>query len=92
MPWFTSSSGRVELRIERRHAVSASHPGPCDLDVRALSAKPYIAKQLAAVDPDDLRKELREYGAWDASELADHKQNLQRVLWIACGDITEEAA
>lgn len=87
MPWFTSSCGCVELRIKRADAASATHPGPCDMDVRDLSAKPYVAKQLEAVDPDDLRKELREYGAWDSEELADHKQNLQRILWIACGDI-----
>lgn len=28
----------------------------------------------------------------DAEELSDHDQNLQRILWIAAGDIAEEAA
>ena len=26
----------------------------------------------------------------DAEELADHESNLDRLLWIACGDISEE--
>jgi hypothetical protein len=37
-----------------------------------------------------LSAELKEYGAWGAEELADHDQNLQRVLWLAAGDITEQ--
>jgi hypothetical protein len=59
--------------------------------VRALSETPRIARQLAKITPEDARQELRGYGAWDDSELSDHAQNLQRILWLACGDITEEA-
>jgi hypothetical protein len=33
---------------------------------------------------------LKEYGAWDRQELADHDQNLQRILWLAACDITEQ--
>ena len=64
--------------------------GQCIDDVLALSRVPKIAKQLAKVDPEVLRGELREYGAWDAAELADHDANLERLLWLAAGDITEE--
>lgn len=35
-------------------------------------------------------KWLREFGAWDAEELADHEANNRRVLWIACCDIKEQ--
>jgi folate-binding Fe-S cluster repair protein YgfZ len=72
-------------------AESASHQGQCDEDVRALSLEPGIAAQLSAVDPETLRSELREYGAWDDVELSDHPQNLQRLLWIAACDISEQA-
>ena len=48
-----------------------------------------IRRQLEKINPEDLKRELREYGAWDDEELADHAQNLQRILWIAAGDITE---
>ena len=88
--WYSSSSGRIALQITKDEARSASHQGQCDGDVYELSRKPRIARQLAAICADDLRNELREYGAWDAVELADHDQNLQRILWLACGDIVEE--
>jgi len=88
--WWTSSCGRIELRILRKQAEACSHQGPCDDDVEALSKEPAIAEQLEAIDPEILRCELREYGAWDDKELADHEQNLQRVLWIAAGDINED--
>lgn len=89
---FSTSSGRIELQISLSDAQSASHQGQCDDDVQALSEVPYIADQLAKVDPELLKAELSEYGAWDDSELSDHAQNLQRLLWLACGDIVENEA
>lgn len=87
--WFTSSSGRIELQITRKQAKSASHQGQCDADVLALSQVPTIRRQLKKIDPQTLREELREYGAWEDEELQDHTQNLQRILWLACGDIVD---
>jgi hypothetical protein len=92
LQWFTSSSGHIELQISLSDAQSASHSGSCDDDVEALSKVPYIADQLSKIDPQKLQDELRGYGAWNADELADHDQNLQRILWIACGDIVEQEA
>ena len=91
MPWFSSSSGRTDLFLTMRQAELASHPGQCDDDVLFLSRLPSVARQLAALDPDAVREDLGEYGAWDDDELADHEQNLQRLLWLAAGDIVEEA-
>jgi hypothetical protein len=88
--YFTSSSGRIELEMTMEDALSASHQGQCDDDVLALSKVPRIAEQLARIDPELLRAELKEYGAWDSQELSDHDQNLQRILWLAAGDIREE--
>ena len=85
--WYSSSSGRIQLQLTLKQAQSASHSGQCSDDVLALSKVPSIARQLAKIDPEVLRSELREYGAWDAKELADHDQNIQRILWIAAGDI-----
>lgn len=87
--WWSSSCGRLELQLTVEDARSASHQGQCDEDVEALSRVPYVAEQLAGFDPDTLRKDLREYGAWDAAELADHEQNLQRILWLAAGYMVE---
>lgn len=89
--WFTSSSGQIELKMTMEQAKSASHQGQCDADVAELARVPAIKRQLDAIDPATLASELKEYGAWDDAELADHAQNLQRILWLAAGNIVEEA-
>jgi hypothetical protein len=88
--WHTSGSGRIELQMTLEQARSCSHQGPCDDDVLALSRVPEIKAQLDQIDRRALAAELKQYGAWDAVELADHDQNLQRILWIASGNIAEE--
>lgn len=87
--WFTSSCGRIELQMTKTQAQRASHPGPCDAEVLALSREPAVARQLSKIEPAVLADELRGYGAWDETELADHAQNLQRLVWLAAGDIVE---
>lgn len=87
--WFTSSHGTIEIEMTMAQAKSASHQGQCDADVLELSQNRKIRRQLERIDPAALRKELAEYGAWDEQELADHEQNIQRILWIAAGDIVE---
>jgi len=87
--WYSTSSGRIELEMTLAEAKSASHMGECDDDVLALSKKPKIARQLAKIDPELLHSELQEFCVWDDDELLDHDQNLQRLLWIAAGDIVE---
>jgi hypothetical protein len=88
---YSSGSGRIFLEMSLEDAESVSHSGQCDDDVKALSERQDIADQLNAIDPADLRAELAEYGAWDADELSDHDQNLQRLLWLAGGSIVDEA-
>lgn len=87
--WFTTSSGRIEIEMTTEQAASVSHSGQCDDDVLALSQVPEIKKQVDAIDKDLLAKELDEYGAWDETELSDHEQNIQRIVWIAGCDIDE---
>jgi len=87
--WWTESLGRIELQITKAQAESCSHPGPCDDDVAALRQAPAIRRQLARLNPETVCNALREYGAWDDAELANHDENLSRLLWIACCDITE---
>jgi hypothetical protein len=87
---YLSSSGRIELQMTMEQAESVSHCGHCDDDVKELSKVPTIAEQLSKIDPSVLSAELEEYGSWDEEERADHDQNLQRLLWIAGGDIAEQ--
>lgn len=79
------------LTLTKEQARAASHQGQCDESVRALSEVPQIARQLRLLRAEDVRLELEEYGAWNSEELADHAQNLQRILWIAAGNIREES-
>jgi hypothetical protein len=73
------------MTLDQAH--SAYHQGRCDDDVQALSDEADIRAQLDALDVETVKRELREYGAWDDDELSDHAQNLQRLLWLAAGDI-----
>lgn len=88
--WYTSSDGKIELELTLDDAKSGSHQGQCDDDIEGLRRVPYVKAQLDKLDPADVRNELRGYGAWDTTELADDEQNLNRLLWLACGNIREE--
>lgn len=87
--WWTSSDGRIELQITPEQAASASHQGQCDEDVKGLMGE--LQDQLKNIDPQVLKEDLAEYGAWDDAELSDHQENLMRLVWIAAGDVAERA-
>ncbi len=88
---WVASSGLIELNLTPEDASSGSHSGSCDEDIAALRTVPYIAYQLARIPADRLRAELLEYGAWDDDDLSDHDANLDRILWLACGDLCDES-
>lgn len=67
-----------------------SHQGQCDEDVKNCMLLPEVKKELAKIDPEALKKELEEYGAWDDEELENHEENLMRILWIAAGNAQDE--
>jgi hypothetical protein len=87
---WTSGCGRIELTIKDEDCRSCSHQGQCYDDVKALRRVPYVKVQLENIDPEILRNHLMEYGAWDDAEIADHDDNLNRLLWIACCDSVEK--
>ena len=89
--WFSTSSGRIEFQLTKAQAKMMSHQGQCDADVAYGRTIPAIRRQLAKIDPQTLAADLREYGAWDEDELADHDANLTRILWLAACDICEES-
>ena len=87
--WWTESLGRIELNITKAQARRGYHHGACDADIAQLVKEPAIRRQLAKLDRAVVREALRETGGWNAQELADDTLNLERLLWIACGDIVE---
>ena len=83
--------GNIEFGLKLADAHCASHQGQCDEDVAAVSRLPYVQRQLAKFHPLALAAALREYGCWDDAELLNHRENCARLVWIAAGDIVEEA-
>lgn len=90
MKTFTYYSTNIFLTLTRAEILQASHQGQCADDVLELSKKPHIKKQLDIIDAEELKKDLREYGAWDDEQLADHAENLQRFMWLAAGSLKED--
>ena len=85
-----TSFNRFELNITKAQVLATWHPGAMDDDIAALAKVPGISRQLKKLDPEQVRAELSEYGAWDDTQLHDHAENLQRVLWLGVCDIWEE--
>ena len=69
-------------------------PSDCVLECSAAGAVDeavaYWIKELDFDVPEpQAARWLKEFGAWDEEELANHDDNVQRVLWLACCDIKE---
>lgn len=87
--WWSDSSGFIELQLTSEDVAAVPQQGAADDAVAWLQTQPHIAAQLAKVSQGTLIKVLQEYGAWDATELADREQNERRILWLAAGDISD---
>ncbi len=80
--WFDGRYSRRQLPGECIEDCSRS--GPADQAVK------YWLERLQFDGPAWLiREHLKGYGAWEPTELADHKQNLARLLWIWANDCAE---
>jgi hypothetical protein len=85
MTTYYTNMHMMPLEIPAEAIADCSHSGACDADVAFWAER----IDFSGLDPENLKCELAEYGAWDAEELADHEMNCQRMLWLACGDIQE---
>lgn len=85
----TAYFNRFVLNLSQKCVEDCSHPGDCDEGVSFWVNQTEIKSQLEEIGPDNIRKELKEYGAWDYIELGDENQNNKRILWIAAGNIKE---
>ena len=88
--WFAGSGRDLSLTLTLDDARSCCHQGPCDDDVEYLQRS--ITDQTDQWDAEELAAELEEYGAWDGAELSDHEENVTRMVWLACNDVTENPA
>jgi hypothetical protein len=79
---------RFEVRLPSAAVEECAHPGPCDADVSRWAPK--IAELNPGIRPEDVRAELKEYGAWEAADLADDVENWERLVWIAACNVKEE--
>jgi hypothetical protein len=82
---------RFELNIPLTFVNSCTQPGQDASDDVDLALKDQsIDDQLGLIDPDLIREELKEYGAWDEEELSDDYENMQRIVWIAACNAKDE--
>lgn len=81
---------RFEIAMPLECVEDCSHSGACDSDVAHWAPK--IAALNPGIKPEDVRAELKEYGAWDAEELSDDATNWERIVWLAAGNLKEERA
>ena len=84
-----ASLNYFDLYFTRQDVDSVPSSGRCDDAVKIIAKKPYIVRQFANIDNSKLSNELSGYGAWDDIELQDKQANIERIIWIACGDIKE---
>jgi hypothetical protein len=85
--WCSGLSGLITLELKTSTIEACSHSGDCTADVQLELEESYIQNQIKDIEPALLRRELDEYGCWDDEELSNHQDNLERLLWIACGDV-----
>jgi hypothetical protein len=78
-----------DLRLKPQDIENCSGSGDVTQAVKEVSQMPYVKKQTAKFEPTQLRKELKEYGAWDEDELNNHQENIQRWIWLSACDISE---
>ena len=80
---------QIELNITKNQALIGYHQGQCADDIAHLRTIPAIRRQLNKLNPETVANELDRWGAWDETELKNHDENLNRLLWLACADIIE---
>lgn len=100
--WRDGESGRLPLTLTLSDVLSLPRSGAADDAVSALRKVPRIETQLQAMPPADVFRALKSTGGWETCaecepgekpskycdhSLADHDENLDRVLWIACLDL-----
>lgn len=77
-----------EIEMPEEAVAACYHSGSCDPDVLHWTQR--IERPLEC-SKEALAAVLKEYGAWEDSELQDDSTNWERILWLAAGQIQDEA-
>lgn len=85
----TAYFDRFTLELPAEAVADMSGQGRADEAVEHWAGR---IQRPSEVTPAKLKAELKEFGAWDAAELADDSENWRRILWIAAGNIRDEAS
>lgn len=77
------------LNITKAVAEECSKSGNNEYSVNYYMNLPKYRKQLLKLDKEQVKQELNDLGAWEDEELKNHEDNLQRLFWLACGNISD---
>ncbi len=75
----------IEIGMSQEAMEDCSASGPVDEAVDH-----WFTRVNVYATAEQIRNELKEYGAWDAEELQDDTQNLKRIVWIAASNIKDD--
>jgi len=77
------------LNITKAVANECSKSGNNEYSVNYYMNLPKYRKQLDKLNKESVRAELNDLGAWEDDELENHEDNLQRLFWLSCGNISD---
>jgi uncharacterized protein YegL len=80
----------LSLTLTGRCIDQCSASGSVDADVAFWAPVVFLMNDNQGIMPESIRKELKEFGAWDEKELMGERENEQRIVWIAACDLKEE--
>lgn len=90
---YWASFNSFELRLPGEAVADICQSGPNDEAVTAWVDRVEFCTDIHGkprATASAILRELGEYGAWDADELADDVQNRHRIVWLAAWNIAEE--
>jgi hypothetical protein len=84
LKWF-HENGELKGELPQNCVDECSSQGDC-----TASVQEWIEELDFKVDRNQAIKYLEEFGAWDTLESDSDQEITERVLWVACGDISEQ--
>ena len=86
---WSTGSGKIEIGFTREQASLVPLCGDAEDGCNNLMRNSNVMLQFVLIADDLLAHELRQYGAWDSKQLSNRKDNIQRMIWLACCELRE---